>query len=113
MSAINRDTVLNALRQRHVGEANGISCSALVSEIGGLLAVDGDERRLRKMIEELRRDGFWICGLPESGYFFAADEAELKRACGFLYSRSMTGLEQIAAMMRKPKPDFRAELGLS
>ena len=111
MSAITRDTVLAAFA-RHIGEAEGVSARDLVGEIAGLFAVDADERRLRSVIEELRREGMHICGHPSTGYYLAANDDELQRTCNFLFERSITGLEQIAAMQKVSLPDLRGQLRL-
>lgn len=105
------DAVLVALVQ-HRGADQGVSCRALVLEIAGLYVTPGDERRLRTMIEQLRRDGHAICGTPETGYFHAASAAELDRTCEFLFSRAMTSIAQIAAMRRVSLPDLRGQLRL-
>lgn len=111
MSEICRDTVLHAFAS-HIGEGKGISASQLVEEIAGIFVEDADPRRLRRVIEELRREGHPICGTPETGYYVAADDAELDRACGFLYERAMTSLSQVAAMKRVTLPDLRGQLNL-
>lgn len=96
----------------HQGADQGVSCKVLVEEIAGLYACKADERRLRTIIEQLRRDGHGICGTPETGYFLARNDAELVRTCNFLYERAMTSLAQIAAMRRVELPDLRGQLRL-
>ncbi len=105
------DAVLAAL-VHHTGEANGITARDLTLEVAGIFATTADERRLRTVIEQLRRDGHPICGHPATGYFHASSEAELLRTCEFLYSRAMTSMAQIAAMRRVSIPDFRGQLRL-
>ncbi len=105
------DAVLVALLH-HQGADQGVSCRQLVQEIAGLYACSADERRLRTVIEQLRRDGHGICGTPETGYFVAASDAELVHTCNFLYARAMTSLAQIAAMRRVTLPDLRGQLRL-
>ena len=112
MSQITREAVLQALVD-HIGERQGVSGRELVLEIATpLFAVPGDERRLRKVIEQLRHEGHHICGWPESGYFLAADEAELNKTCLFLHDRAMTSLNQVAAMKRVSLPDLKGQLRL-
>lgn len=111
MSEISRQTVLAAFA-RHIGQENGVSARDLVAEIAGLLLEPGDERRLRNVIEELRREGHHVCGRPETGYFLAANVEELDRACQFLFDRAMTTLTQVAAMKRVSLPDLRGQLRL-
>lgn len=107
---ITRESVLWALSQ-HIGSEHGASAAALVREILGR-TTPGHERALRHQIEELRRGGHHICGHPSTGYFIARHEAELVRTCGYLYSRAMTSLQQVAAMRRVSLPDLRGQLRL-
>lgn len=97
---------------RHVGEANGVSAAELTREIVGVFYSPADERRLRTVIEQLRREGHPICGHPSTGYFHAATDAELIRTCNFLFERAMTSLAQIAAMRKVGLPDLRGQLRL-
>ena len=109
-AAVDRVALVSALAA-HVGEASGIHAEDLARVITG----DGGpaaQRRLRAAIEELRREGFQICGRPETGYFLADTEAELNRTCNFLYDRAMTGLAQVAAMKRVALPELRGQLQL-
>ena len=108
---LTRDAVLHAL-ERHVGAAQGCTGAHLVLEICGLYATRSDERSLRTVIEELRRDGQHVCGTPANGYFMAANEDELLRTCEFLHARAMTTLTQVAAMRRVSLPDLRGQLRL-
>lgn len=108
---ITRDAVLHALRD-HIGQDNGISAHSLVLKISGLYARPADERCLRRVIEELRRDGHHICGHPSTGYFVAETDAELERTVQFLHDRAMTSLTQAAAMRRVSLPDLRGQLRL-
>lgn len=97
---------------RHLGEANGISAHDLAIALCGMFYQQADERRLRGVIEQLRRDGHPICGTPETGYFHATSQEELDRTSEFLYRRAMTSLSQIAAMRRVATPDLRGQLRL-
>lgn len=104
------ETVLAQLQGRR-GAANGITARDLVYVITHRVNA-ADERRLRQIIEKLRRDGHPICAHPAFGYHVAADAAELDRACGFLLGRAMTSLQQIGAMKRVALPDLYGQLGL-
>jgi hypothetical protein len=108
---LTRDAILSALA-RHVGADNGVSGEQLVAEICGVFATKAHERQLRKLLEELRREGHHICGTPAEGYYIAATEAELLRTCEFLHDRAMTTLAQVAAMRRVSLPDLRGQLRL-
>lgn len=104
-------TVLAQLQGRR-GAANGITARDLVYAIT-LRVNAADERRLRQIIEQLRRDGNPICAHPAFGYHYAADVSELDRTCRFLLARAMTSLEQISALKRVALPDLYGQLGLN
>lgn len=112
MSTINRNTVLAALAG-HIGRENGVRADVLVQEITGTPPVAHyGERALRALITDLRMEGHHICGTPESGYFMAANAAELDRTCEFLYDRALTTLKQIARMKKIALPDLRGQMHL-
>lgn len=104
------DTVL-AVLQHCVGEGHGHTAEQLVHTITGRKA-EADQRRLRQVIEALRTAGHRICAHPAHGYYLAATDDELDRACGFLLDRAMTSLRQVSAMKRVALPDLRGQLGL-
>lgn len=108
---LTREAVLVAL-ERHVGSELGVSGKDLVREVCGPGAEAGAERFLRRVLEELRRDGHHICGTPAEGYYIAATEDELLKTCEFLHERAMTTLRQVAAMRRVSLPDMRGQLRL-
>lgn len=108
---LSRESVL-AVLERHIGADKGIGASSLALEVAGLYATAGTERSLRKVIEELRREGHHVCGTPAEGYYIAASEEELLRTCTFLHDRAMTTLSQVAAMRRVSLPDLRGQLRL-
>lgn len=111
LELLSREAVLKAL-ERHVGAEQGCSGAHLVLEICGLYATRADERNLRNVIEQLRRQGHHVCGTPAEGYYIAANEDELLRTCEFLHARAMTTLTQVAAMRRVSLPDLRGQLRL-
>jgi hypothetical protein len=111
MIEINRDSVLAEL-SRHIGKARGISCADLVRAITWQTPGAASMRRVRKLIESLRREGEHVCGHPNSGYFIAANEAELNETCLFLHDRAMTTLTQVSAMKKASIPDLRGQLRL-
>lgn len=99
--------------QRHIGKDNGIHVRELVQAITGQLATsEALERRVREVVTELRMAGEHVCGHPSAGYFMAATADELQATCSFLFSRSMTGLQQVAAMKRVSLPDLAGQLHL-
>jgi len=108
---IDRSGVLAALSD-HIGKAKGLTAKELVAEITWESATDAQCRRLRQVIEDLRRDGQHICGHPSSGYFIAANEDELNETCRFLVDRAMTTLTQVSHMKKASLPDIHGQLGL-
>lgn len=104
------ETVLSALQGRR-GAANGITARDLVYLVTGNISA-ASERRLRQIIEKLRRDGHPICAHPSLGYHWAATAAELEGGIGFLVARAMTTLEQAYAMRGIALPDLYGQLGL-
>jgi hypothetical protein len=107
---ITPENVIAALRPR-IGAANGITAASLVFQ---LMArhTPADERRLRQVVEHLRRQGHEICAHPAAGYFMAANAADVERTCLFLVARAMTSLTQAAALRRRAVPDLYGQLGL-
>ena len=108
---ITRDLLLVALRN-HIGRANGITVKALAREILGCEPEGGDERLVRKLVVELRREGHHVCAHPADGYYLAADADELNDTIAFLRDRAMSSLEQIAAMKHVSVPDLFGQLHL-
>lgn len=102
--------VLAALATRR-GAANGITARDLVFVLTGRVSA-ADERRLRHVIEHLRRQGEPVCAHPSTGYHLAANPTEMDRTCEFLLTRAMASLEQISAIKRCALPDLRGQLGL-
>lgn len=110
MTTLTRDSVLWALAHRK-GADNGARAADLVQEICGD-SNPAHERKLRAIVEVLRRDGEHVCGHPSTGYYLAACDAELIQTCDFLYHRAMTTLAQVAAMQRVSLPDLRGQMRL-
>ncbi len=112
MLSITTAQVLTEL-QHHIGKDAGIHARELVQRITGqTVNTDHLERKVREVITELRMAGEHVCGHPATGYFMAESAEELAATCNFLYSRSMTGLQQVAAMNRVAMPDLRGQLHL-
>ncbi len=108
---INRHSVLAAL-SNHIGVCKGISAVDLVVEITWRSPRPAQCRKLRQVIEALRREGQHICGHPSSGYFIASNEDELNETCRFLLDRAMTTLTQVSKMKKASLPDLHGQLGL-
>ncbi|MEF2154677.1 hypothetical protein V3390_00245 [Luteimonas sp. FXH3W] len=109
---IDHAKLLAILQDRHLGAANGATASQLVFEVCGGKRDAALERHLRSAIVELRRHGVPICATPGEGYFYATSIAELDQTCEFLFQRSMTSLEQVAALKNVALPDLAGQLGL-
>jgi hypothetical protein len=107
---ITPDSVLAALQAR-IGAANGMTAAQLSESILGRHGA-ADERRLRTVVEHLRRQGHAVCAHPSHGYFMAANADELDQTCEFLLGRAMTSLQQISALKHTALPDLRGQLGL-
>lgn len=107
---ITPDTVLAALRGR-VGAVRGVNAQSLALQLTGRTRA-ADQRRLRQVIEALRRAGHCICAHPATGYYRAGCDKDVDDTCEFLYARAMTSLQQVSAMKRVQLPDLRGQLGL-
>lgn len=105
-----RNRLLTVL-SRHIGAANGCSVRQLARAVFGD-AGDGPQRYVRQLIVELREAGEHVCAHPSTGYFIAETEDELDATCTYLYRRSMTSLQQIAAMKRVSLPDLAGQLNI-
>jgi hypothetical protein len=108
--ALTPETVLAEL-QHSVGEAHGRTAEELVLAITGRNNT-ADLRRLRQVIEALSSAGHAVCANPAHGYYMAANDRELDRACNFLLGRALTTLRRVYAMKRVAMPDLRGQLGL-
>jgi hypothetical protein len=109
---IAKDHVLAEL-QLHNGRDEGIHINDLVARItNSLLCGAAEERKVRKLIEELRTEGYPICALPDTGYFIAASPRDLNETCAFLLSRADTTVQQVAAMKKRVAPDLYEALGI-
>lgn len=108
---INPETVLDALLRR-IGPANGATVRELARDVLGQPPSSHDERTLRQVIVQLRRNGHPVCATPDEGYHHAVDVADLQRTCLHLTHRAMTTLAQVAAMKRIGLPDLYGQLGL-
>lgn len=111
MYDITKDRVL-AVLAHHVGDYRGAHVRDLAAEIVAGSTTPGDERHVRKVIEQLRREGQHICAHPSKGYYMAANAEDVEATCKYLYNRAMSSLTQVAAMNRVSLPDLRGQLGL-
>ncbi len=107
---ITKQSVLIAMA-RHIGRERGVTAARLVYEMLGRYNAEA-ERRLRKIVVELRLEGQHICGLPDSGYFMAETGDELAAGIRHLHDRAMTSLRQAYAMRGLAMPDLEGQLRL-
>lgn len=110
MKQITRQSVLVAMIH-HIGKERGVRARDLVAEILGYQDAE-EERRLRKVVVELRLEGQHICGLPGIGYYMAKNTQELNEGIKHLHDRSITGLRQAYAMRGVALPDLEGQLKL-
>lgn len=97
---------LAAVLSRHIGKDNGVTATALAAALGTT------PRAVRHLITELREDGTAVCGHPSSGYFIAANDAELQATCAFLRARAMHSLTLESKLNKIPLPDLLGQLKL-
>lgn len=101
-----RSNVLSVLA-RYIGKENGIKVERLAHEAGCT------PRQARALVTELREEGVPVCAHPSTGYFMAANDAELQRYfIAFLESRAMRSLHLIARVKRISLPDLLGQLRL-
>jgi hypothetical protein len=90
--------------QQHLGRESGIRCRDLARQ------VEATPRQVRQAVVELRLGDVPVCGHPTTGYFIAANKAELDETCAFLRERSMTSLKQEAALKRIPAAELAGQM---
>jgi len=94
---ITLDRVLDVL-SRHVGALSGCSIEQLTYEVTRACGMshyptsEGEQRKVRKIVSELREAGIAVCAHPKTGYFIAETAGELEACCNFLRSRAMHSL---------------------
>jgi len=107
---ITRDRVLAAL-SRHVGKVNGRTIEKLTAEITGEPAsTERDERRVRKIVSELREQGIAVCAHPATGYFIAENAGELEDCCLFLRERALHSLRLESRLRKITLPELLGQL---
>lgn len=110
-TTINPDSVLAVLSQ-HIGKARGISVRDLSWNVTNRSPKQAHERQIRYVVTALRLEGHHICAHPSSGYYIAANEAELEETCKYLFDRGMTSLMQVSRMKKISLPDLHGQLKL-
>lgn len=113
MQQITSAQVLAALID-HQGRARGIHIGQLVTQITNcLLASDGQERAVRKLVNDLRLEGHPICAHPACGYFMAVTADELDETCQFLRSRAMSSLKAESRLRRISMAELLGQFSLT
>lgn len=107
---MNTTQLLNALSQ-HQGHERGISAVDLARKIG-FTDADGT-RKLRKLVSELREQGFAICAKPETGYYVPVTPEELQQSCEFLEHRALHSLRLLSRMRGVALPELLGQLKLN
>lgn len=87
-----------------IGRDNGASVALLADQL------DTTARHVRTLVSELRMDGIAVCGTPKTGYYIAADAAELEETCQFLRNRAMHSLQLESRLRKVPLPDLLGQL---
>lgn len=98
--------LLELLRNTHTGAGNGIAAEALAR------ALQISPRVLRLLITEARDEGVAIAGMPNTGYYLAANPAELDACCAWLRARALQTLHIEAQLRRMPLADVVSQLAL-
>lgn len=88
----------------HVGSENGLPAKTL----GVILGIT--ERQVRELVSALRLEGVAVCGTPQTGYYIAANAAELDETCQFLRNRAMHSLQLESRLRKIPMPDLLGQL---
>lgn len=70
-------------------------------------------REVRKLVSDLRMDGVAVCGTPKTGYYIAANQAELEATCQFLRGRALHSLQLESRLRNIPMPDLIGQLHLN
>jgi hypothetical protein len=104
--------VLEVMRH-HIGKAQGIGIAGIVQAVTQSSSTAGAERQCRRIISDLREEGVAICGKPATGYYIAANQAELEECCRFLRSRALTSLRLESRLRKMALPDLIQQLRIT
>lgn len=86
------------------GRANSLNIRELVEALTNRRSTESQERKLRKVIQELCLEGWPIAATPETGYYFASCPEDLEETFAFLRGRAMVSLQRIARMKARAIP---------
>lgn len=96
MMDINKDILLNYLKERHTGEENAV----FSRELEYMMDMSG--RDIRRVISALRKDGVPICSDYHKGYYYAEKQSEVERTLKGL-GEYIDGMNETIAMLAKAK----------
>lgn len=111
-SNLTPSAILEVMRG-HIGKAQGIGITGIVQAATQSCSTTGAERQCRRIISELREQGIAICGKPSTGYYIAANQAELEECCQFLRSRALTSLRLESRLRKMALPDLIQQLRIT
>ena len=102
---------------KHVGSGKAIEQSELYEKVFGKKIINkhNQARFLRRLIEELRKEGIPIVASTErdgGGYFLAAAEKELENYCAKIRKRALKLLTIEAKLKNKTLPEVVAEIAM-
>ncbi len=106
MSETTKDDLLEVL-QKHIGRGNGATAESLAATLGI------PQRRVRKLISELRMNAHAVCGHPATGYFLAETREELLETCEFLRGRAMHSLTMESRLLNTTLLDLMGQMKLT
>jgi tRNA(Ile)-lysidine synthase TilS/MesJ len=103
---------------KHIGRNNAISMVNLYTEVFGeapKTAISGT-RKIRKLINELRKEGIPICSVRvagENGYFLASGGSDLEDYCRRLRTEALKKLQLEATLRKLTLPKLLGEIHLN
>lgn len=89
----------------HIGAANGATAAVLATK------THMDARTVRRTVTELIEDGIAVCSHPKTGYYVAANAAEINDAFLFHHKRALHELHK-ASRLASIRPDLVGQLKL-
>ena len=100
-----KDKLLEVLSQ-HIGKERGVGVKRLAAQL------NMPERRVRKLVSDVRKDGTAVCGHPSTGYYVATTPEELNQTLDFLKDRALHSLKLASVLGKLPLADLIGQLHL-
>lgn len=94
------------LMAKHTGAARGIRADWIANQL------HIPERQVRNLVTQMREQGIALCGTPSTGYFIAANAAEVENTCQFLRDRALHSLRLEARLRGLTLPDLLGQMNL-